>query len=237
MQSKNDPLDSICTKCGACLSVCPVYDIKRHERFSPRGRERLLRGLISKPSRSIHPKILETLEECLQCGACSAICQSGVDVCALVRKARGLYPGKVSRVEKGLEVMSNTGLRPLIHTIASKIPPRSDLFQRIMGIPRKDSFIPSLLLKTPALLDERVMKPRSMSSHDKTPRIAFFWDAYRIFFFPKQRAPLFISLMEILLHPRNRDAAASLPGHRAIKPGQKNLSKTISMPLTKPELI
>lgn len=86
--------DISCTRCGACLSVCPVYDITRHELFSPRGKIRLLSGShhCDMPQ-DLHPhlkdsKILETLDLCLQCGACSSICPAGVAVDDIIRSVR-----------------------------------------------------------------------------------------------------------------------------------------------------
>jgi glycolate oxidase iron-sulfur subunit len=82
-----------CARCGTCLSVCPVYDITRHEIFSPRGKARILAG----PASGKDPegfslknsKIVETLDACLQCGACSSVCPAGVEVDDIVRRVRG----------------------------------------------------------------------------------------------------------------------------------------------------
>lgn len=82
-----------CTRCGTCLSVCPVYNITRHEMFSPRGKTRILAGPASGKDPegfSIDdPKILETLDACLQCGACSSVCPAGIEVDDIVRRVRG----------------------------------------------------------------------------------------------------------------------------------------------------
>ncbi|UKL13431.1 (Fe-S)-binding protein [Dissulfurimicrobium hydrothermale] len=80
-----------CTRCGACLSVCPVYDLTRHELFSPRGKARLFQGGASVcfgPAFLKKEKVFETLNACLQCGGCSFVCPAGVEVDDIVRDAR-----------------------------------------------------------------------------------------------------------------------------------------------------
>ncbi len=78
-------LDDKCVRCGACLAVCPVYKAVLKERFSPRGKNFLLRksGIDRK-----NPLFIETIRACLQCGACTAACSSGSDVCSLIREER-----------------------------------------------------------------------------------------------------------------------------------------------------
>ncbi|MGQ9500277.1 MAG: (Fe-S)-binding protein, partial [Dissulfurimicrobium sp.] len=86
-------IDINCTRCGTCLSVCPIYDITRHELFSPRGKMKIL----ARPASGKDPegfsfknsKIVETLDACLQCGACSYVCPAGVEVDDIVRRIRG----------------------------------------------------------------------------------------------------------------------------------------------------
>jgi len=80
--------DDKCVRCGACLSVCPVYNSQLKERFSPRGKNYLLkRSTLEKKG----VLFTETIKACLQCGACSAVCTSGADVCSLIRHERALH--------------------------------------------------------------------------------------------------------------------------------------------------
>jgi len=78
-------LDDKCVRCGACLAVCPVYAVTLKERFSPRGKNYLLkRSGIDRQN----PLFIETIRACLQCGACTAVCTSGADVRSLIREER-----------------------------------------------------------------------------------------------------------------------------------------------------
>ena len=81
----SQPVDDKCVRCGACLSVCPVYKAELKERFSPRGKNYLLKkSRIDKKN----PLFVETIKACLQCGACTAVCSSGADVRSLIRDER-----------------------------------------------------------------------------------------------------------------------------------------------------
>ncbi|NPA94694.1 MAG: (Fe-S)-binding protein [Thermodesulfobacteria bacterium] len=74
-----------CARCGACLSFCPVYQAVPIERYSPRGKNFLLRTADIKKKQRL---IKQTVTACLQCGACSTLCGSGADVAALIREER-----------------------------------------------------------------------------------------------------------------------------------------------------
>ncbi len=80
--------DDKCVRCGACLSQCPVYGVTLKERFSPRGRNFLLKTGKVKPRDRL---VRETIKACLQCGACSAVCTSGADVSSLIRNERASH--------------------------------------------------------------------------------------------------------------------------------------------------
>ncbi len=67
-----------CNKCGLCLSVCPTYKTLLQEHASPRARLQLIKyydsnALISSPG------LQEVISKCLMCGACAAICPSGIN--------------------------------------------------------------------------------------------------------------------------------------------------------------
>ncbi len=61
------------TRCGFCREECPVYQVKRLETFSSRGRMLVARGLLEgvlEPSAEIQ----EVMDDCLMCGYCQARC-------------------------------------------------------------------------------------------------------------------------------------------------------------------
>ncbi len=147
-----------CARCGACLSVCPVYEATAHERFSPRGKQELLKGLLSCKDRiSRYPALLETIKACLQCHACSAVCPAGVRVDDLVWQARR-------------ETLSKTGLpwwfKGSLKASAAipglsamlKIPGSSGLVNRLLGIAAQGLDLAGMpeMAPVPALLDENI---------------------------------------------------------------------------------
>ncbi len=81
-----------CAKCGACTSVCPVYQITGMEFLTARGRLHLLaRQPVDRRASAAYRDILT---KCLLCDACSDVCPRGLDVPAQVAAARqGLSAG------------------------------------------------------------------------------------------------------------------------------------------------
>ncbi len=65
-----------CMHCGLCLQSCPTYRLTGKETDSPRGRLALLRA--EAEGRISHSQIQESLNRCLQCGACETVCPSAV---------------------------------------------------------------------------------------------------------------------------------------------------------------
>ena len=128
-----------CTRCGACLQLCPVYDITRHEMFSPRGKARLfsdiIPGAVDESSFLKDVKVLETLSACLQCGACGSVCPAGVEVDEIVRGVRRCIrqlnrPGQM--LLRGL--LKNPGLLSRFARVFPRLPVESGLILRFLGI-------------------------------------------------------------------------------------------------------
>ena len=67
-----------CGKCGLCLSVCPVYKELVQEHASPRARLQLIKSYKNNNLLS-SPDLKEIISKCLMCGACKAICPSGIN--------------------------------------------------------------------------------------------------------------------------------------------------------------
>ncbi len=91
---------NICTRCGMCQAVCPLFDQTGIEADVARGKLALLEGLAGEMFKD--PKgVYERLSRCLLCGSCEANCPSGVEVLEIFIKARailthfiGLSPAK-----------------------------------------------------------------------------------------------------------------------------------------------
>jgi glycolate oxidase iron-sulfur subunit len=80
---------SACVRCGMCLEACPTYRELKVEMDSPRGRLKLMRGLVE---RAIDPTptVLEHLDRCLDCRACETACPSDVHYGQILEKTRAV---------------------------------------------------------------------------------------------------------------------------------------------------
>jgi len=183
--------------------VCPVYDITRHERFSPRGKFRLLNPDAqrmdftggSPESQGCKPqlKTAETLTACLQCGACAAVCPSGVAVDALVRGVRrGVEPAR-SAEDWLWFMLGSPQMLSLVSGALAVLPRSSGLLARLMGMARQEcgasqtrSLVMPSLARRPAL--RRRICRQSQSSGHATPgtvRIAYFLGCIQNYVYPE----------------------------------------------------
>jgi len=80
---------TLCAKCGACSTVCPVYQISGQESDTARGKLHLLGKLADSPHSKAYREIFS---RCLLCGACRQACPRGLDLPALVAEARSDFP-------------------------------------------------------------------------------------------------------------------------------------------------
>ena len=76
-----------CGKCGACLTVCPVYREIRDETASPRAKVQLIKHYAEK-NLSGSPHLGTLVNRCLMCGGCTAGCPSGVQHDSLFMRMR-----------------------------------------------------------------------------------------------------------------------------------------------------
>jgi glycolate oxidase iron-sulfur subunit len=82
-----------CIHCGLCLPVCPTYALTGLERNSPRGRIRLMKGVMD-GTLSVADSFMEEMYFCLDCQACQTACPAGVKYGELIEAARTLVEGK-----------------------------------------------------------------------------------------------------------------------------------------------
>lgn len=108
-----------CVRCGACMSVCPVYKAGRREELAARGKLVLLEGLDQgrlSPSR----ELARSLGRCLLCGRCQANCPNQV------ASARGIQAGRAYLAQRaGTPFIKRMLLGKLLPH-----PPRLDLAAR-----------------------------------------------------------------------------------------------------------
>ena len=96
-----------CTRCGACLAVCPTYRVLGRETESPRGRVALARAWSEgRLEPGVHAA--ELVYRCALCGACSTACPTGLQVDEILLGMRGnlarqsLLPGKLLRLAEAV---------------------------------------------------------------------------------------------------------------------------------------
>jgi heterodisulfide reductase subunit D len=97
-----------CNRCGFCLTVCPTYKIMKTERQNARGRNALTRASIEERIR-LSEDVVDSLFNCLGCGACEVACLPKVQTKEIVRAERtllvdsGYYPDSIKVVAESLE--------------------------------------------------------------------------------------------------------------------------------------
>jgi len=82
-----------CNRCGFCLPTCPVYLVEKKEPASPRGRNALTRAVIEGRLK-LSADTRQAIFDCLGCGACNAVCLSGVQTKEIVFRDRQCQVGE-----------------------------------------------------------------------------------------------------------------------------------------------
>ena len=182
-----------CTRCGACNSICPVYDLTRHERFSPRGKARLFSDLVRGEGlkRLSHKdlKLAETLSACLQCGACSSVCPAGVEVDAIVRRVRQGNPMSGLGFFSGL--LKRPGLISRLAPLFSMVPRESGLILRLLGLSsavsrgRGARFVMPQISSRPAIFRGLEGVKGRFGHLTNRPKIAFFLGCIQNYIYPE----------------------------------------------------
>lgn len=101
-----------CNKCGFCLPSCPTYLVKKKEAYSARGRNAITRFAIENKL-GLNEDTEKAFFTCLGCGACTAVCLSGVQTKNLIFRDRecqvgeGFYPKITDRLVRTLENVKN----------------------------------------------------------------------------------------------------------------------------------
>jgi len=82
-----------CSKCGKCLSICPVYIETHDEKSVTRGRITLFEALLDNKLR-YSSIVKESIQSCLKCLRCVNICTNGVRFDRIITEIREQMPRK-----------------------------------------------------------------------------------------------------------------------------------------------
>ncbi len=139
-------MDNACIKCGRCLSVCPVYKITSHERFSPRGKNDLiglcLEGLLP------NSHIAEAVNACILCGRCKEVCVLNIDTPEIIKKMRRrLWP------EQKLHLYRSFITEKFLAFLQSETKQKVDtgIWWRLFALTRTLKFLPISFASRPFL--------------------------------------------------------------------------------------
>jgi glycolate oxidase iron-sulfur subunit len=103
-----------CMRCGFCLPTCPTYIASGFkESHSPRGRIALMMA-VANGQKAPDEDFYRTIETCLDCRACEAVCPSGVQYGELIETAKQILIDhhKQSMKEKVIRSLTVRGLFP-----------------------------------------------------------------------------------------------------------------------------
>jgi glycolate oxidase iron-sulfur subunit len=76
-----------CTKCGFCMSACPVYGEEKVESSVARGKLMLIRAMLD-GELTVTDEMVRQLNKCTLCMACAQNCPAGTNVPAVITAAR-----------------------------------------------------------------------------------------------------------------------------------------------------
>ncbi|MBA4366367.1 MAG: (Fe-S)-binding protein [Desulfobacterium sp.] len=159
---------AVCTRCGMCQAVCPLFAETKREADLARGKLALLDGLAQEMFKN-PDGVSERLNRCLLCGSCQAGCSSGVNVIEIFLKARSILaefkglPGS-----QKLLFRSVLAKPKLFNTLSGFVAKFQPLFIRQMN----QSLGTSCARMATPLLGNRHFVPLSTEPfHQKTPML------------------------------------------------------------------
>jgi glycolate oxidase iron-sulfur subunit len=85
--ARSEKILRTCVHCGMCTATCPTYVLLGDELDSPRGRIYLIKDMLEN-GRPATKEVVQHIDRCLSCLACTTTCPSGVDYMHLIDHAR-----------------------------------------------------------------------------------------------------------------------------------------------------
>jgi glycolate oxidase iron-sulfur subunit len=139
-----------CMKCGDCQAVCPTFVVTGDESAVARGRIRLIKAL-EDGELELTDTLVDKINSCMMCMACTANCPSGVDVGDIVLSAR-----KKIAEERGLPIYKKVANTVLSHPFIMKI---ASLTASVLA-PIFGSKIPKTSTRTFSAVSPKVESPK-----------------------------------------------------------------------------
>ena len=99
----------VCTQCGNCRTVCPVFEQIGWESASPRGKLYYIKQLLRQRSSTHNPideEFAKRIFQCSLCVRCEEVCQTRIDMMGLWQAVRaelgnrGLWPKEVQAIRE-----------------------------------------------------------------------------------------------------------------------------------------
>lgn len=239
-----------CVACGACMGVCPVYQVERKEELSARAKLGVLEGCVE-GGLDAFSGVGDMLSGCLLCGRCQVNCPNSAPSCDGIRAGRelaaraGALPwAKRLALENALpdqtmlDRFARAGrvARPLARPLAKAAADMSTGLGLRTGGLRMAGSMPGLR-KRPFLSDT----PQEIPGPKHGPRIVFFVGCVTNYMRPglAEKAIELLSAIGTVLIPHNQ-ACCGLPalaaglGRTAMELAQANLA---ALEQTRPDLV
>lgn len=162
-----------CAKCGACLTVCPVYQVTGRESLTARGKLHLFERLTSKEQTAEYANIVSA---CILCGACNDVCPRQVDILTLVIAARQKLPARISNQTLLYKISQKALATPfLLSGLSRTALAAGSLFLKNLpeksGLRYKLSFLDLTNWQTSS---ERPSTKNNITNNAATPQTAYF---------------------------------------------------------------
>ncbi len=106
--------ETLCSRCGSCVPVCPAYIYTKDERTTARGKLHL--GLALLKGEQLDAAGAQALFYCMHCRACTDVCQSSLDLVPvwdeLERRVEKLYGKDQKKTEEFVRGVEQMKLMP-----------------------------------------------------------------------------------------------------------------------------
>ncbi len=177
-----------CAKCGACNTVCPIYQATGRECLAARGKLHLLGKLDTAAASASYADILS---KCLLCGACHDGCPRSIDTPNIIMHARQELPRRWGRKSFLKQIapraLSSSGLLEKLvrlgktanHLFLDKLPQESGLRLKLLYFDEAGKQLPESL---PA--GSYISSISSRQHSEKSPAVSYFTGCLANYLYP-----------------------------------------------------